>query len=224
MVACLSQFIMAMALHPDVQVKVQQELDSVIGRGRLPTFADRESLPYMECVFKECLRWGTPAPLCKAHVIVQFRLTHCFQAVPHRLVQTDIYEDYILPEGTIVSVSGYPCLPFLTAPGGSVLETYGKTIPLSQKPYLNFVFLRGILHDERLYKNAQAFLPSRFENLDKQEAKRLDPTNYVYGFGRRYVTPTAGRLSTITDAPRHPDVVLGIILPISQCGSQWSDC
>lgn len=61
---------MAMALHPEIQVKVQKELDSVIGRGRLPTFADRELLPYMECVFKESMRWGTPAPLCKDPPIV----------------------------------------------------------------------------------------------------------------------------------------------------------
>ncbi|KAF9461149.1 cytochrome P450 [Collybia nuda] len=134
MVACLSQFIMAMALHPEIQVNVQKELDSVIGRGRLPTFADRESLPYMECVFKECMRWGTPAPL----------------SVPHRLIKTDVYGDYVLTEGTI-------CI-------GNIW---------------------GILHDERLYKDAHLFLPSRFENLSKEDAKRLDPTNYVYGFGRR---------------------------------------
>ena len=65
MVACLCQFIMAMALHPEVQKRVQKEIDDVVGRDRLHTFQDRESLPYMECVFKESLRWGTPAPLCE---------------------------------------------------------------------------------------------------------------------------------------------------------------
>lgn len=56
---------MVMALHPEAQARAQKEIDSVIGRDRLPTFKDRELLPFMECVFKESLRWGTPAPLCK---------------------------------------------------------------------------------------------------------------------------------------------------------------
>jgi hypothetical protein len=34
-------------------------------------------------------------------------------------------------------------------------------------------------------KNPREFVPERFESLDPAEAKRLDPTNYVYGFGRR---------------------------------------
>ncbi|KAG5635070.1 hypothetical protein H0H81_012539 [Sphagnurus paluster] len=64
-VASLSQFIMAMAQNPKVQAKAQNEIDKIVGRDRMATFQDRESLPYMECVFKESLRWGTPAPLCK---------------------------------------------------------------------------------------------------------------------------------------------------------------
>jgi cytochrome P450 len=67
MVAVLSHFIMAMALNPEAQARAQKELDGVIGRDRLPTFEDRESLPFMECVFKETLRWGVPAPLCEIY-------------------------------------------------------------------------------------------------------------------------------------------------------------
>ncbi|KAG6840481.1 hypothetical protein C0991_006424 [Blastosporella zonata] len=133
-VACLSQFIMAMALNPNAQARAQQEIDEVVGRDRLPEFSDRESLPFMECVFKESLRWGTPAPL----------------SVPHRLAQDDVYNDYVLPKGTI-------CI-------GNIW---------------------GILHAETLYKDPHSFKPERFLGLDPKEAARLDPTNYVYGFGRR---------------------------------------
>jgi cytochrome P450 len=59
---------MIMALHPEAQARARKEIDSVIGRDRLPTFSDRESLPFMECVFKESLRWGTPAPLCEIRI------------------------------------------------------------------------------------------------------------------------------------------------------------
>ena len=33
------------------------ELDAVVGPNRLPTFEDRDSLPYVECVVQEVLRY-----------------------------------------------------------------------------------------------------------------------------------------------------------------------
>lgn len=53
---------MAMALHPEVQKKAQAELDQVLG-GRLPEFADRPNLPYINAVIKETGRWQPVAPL-----------------------------------------------------------------------------------------------------------------------------------------------------------------
>ena len=58
-------FYLAMTLYPCVMAKAQHELDSVIGTGRLPTFADRPSLPYVDALFTELLRWHTPGPLSK---------------------------------------------------------------------------------------------------------------------------------------------------------------
>ncbi|KAJ7672002.1 hypothetical protein B0H17DRAFT_947925, partial [Mycena rosella] len=40
----LTVFILAMILHPECQVKVQKEIDSVVGDLRLPDFEDRENL------------------------------------------------------------------------------------------------------------------------------------------------------------------------------------
>lgn len=45
-----------MVLYPEVQEKAREELDRVIGRGRLPDFTDRDSLPYVDAVTKEVLR------------------------------------------------------------------------------------------------------------------------------------------------------------------------
>jgi cytochrome P450 len=50
---------------------------------------------------------------------------------------------------------------------------------------LTYYIRRGILHDERLYKDPEQYTPERFLGLDAKEAKKLDPSNYVYGFGRR---------------------------------------
>ena len=54
---------LAMALYPEVQKKAQAEIDAVVGPDRLPEFEDRPSLPYIDAVIKELLRWNLVAPL-----------------------------------------------------------------------------------------------------------------------------------------------------------------
>jgi cytochrome P450 len=60
-----------MVLFPDVQKRVQAELDEVVGRKRLPTFDDRASLPYLEATIKESLRFHPPTPLGIAHRLIE---------------------------------------------------------------------------------------------------------------------------------------------------------
>ena len=50
------EYILAMVRHPEVYRKLQDEIDQVVGQGRLPEFGDRETLPYAECVIKEMYR------------------------------------------------------------------------------------------------------------------------------------------------------------------------
>ena len=54
-----------MTLHPEAQRKAQDELDRVVGLDRLPTFEDREQLPYVEALVTEVLRWKPVAQLSK---------------------------------------------------------------------------------------------------------------------------------------------------------------
>lgn len=54
-----------MTLYPEVQKRAQKELDQVVGRGRLPSFHDREGLPYVTNVVKEALRWKAVSPMGK---------------------------------------------------------------------------------------------------------------------------------------------------------------
>ena len=49
-------FILAMTLYPDVYQKAQSEVDKFVGKDRLPNLADRESLPYVDCIVKEVYR------------------------------------------------------------------------------------------------------------------------------------------------------------------------
>jgi len=82
----MKSFFLAMLLHPDTQRKSQEELDSVIGRDRLPTFEDRPRLPFVDAVCKETLRWCPLAPL----------------SVPHAVTQDDVYEGFFIPKGAVV--------------------------------------------------------------------------------------------------------------------------
>ncbi|CUA67256.1 O-methylsterigmatocystin oxidoreductase [Rhizoctonia solani] len=81
----LLMFFLAMVLHPEVQKKAQEELDSVIGNTRLPNFEDRPQLVYIERVIQELLRWSPVIPL-----------------TPHTCFQDDSYKGYHIPEGAIL--------------------------------------------------------------------------------------------------------------------------
>jgi len=77
--------VMAFALYPAVQQRARTELDAVTGRSRLPTFRDKQSLPYIEAIVWETLRWCLIAPL----------------GVFRTPMQDDIYEGYLIPKGTL---------------------------------------------------------------------------------------------------------------------------
>ena len=56
-------FFGAMVLQPDIQRRAQNELDSVLGQDRMPSFDDRSSLPFIDCIVLEVLRWNVVTPL-----------------------------------------------------------------------------------------------------------------------------------------------------------------
>ncbi|XP_062850878.1 steroid 17-alpha-hydroxylase/17,20 lyase [Trichomycterus rosablanca] len=54
--------------HPKVQKKIQEELDTKIGRDRHPQLSDRGNLPYLEATIREVLRIRPVSPLLIPHV------------------------------------------------------------------------------------------------------------------------------------------------------------
>ncbi|EMD35342.1 hypothetical protein CERSUDRAFT_53277 [Gelatoporia subvermispora B] len=90
----LKTFYAAMVLHPDVQKRAQEELARVVGPERLPEFADREHLPYVCALVKECLRWITIVPL----------------GVAHATSEDNVYDGYFIPKGTIVMANQWAIL------------------------------------------------------------------------------------------------------------------
>ncbi|KZP11706.1 cytochrome P450 [Athelia psychrophila] len=138
--ALVENFIHAMVTHPDVRARAQAEIDAVVGADRLPSFADRASLPYIECVMSECLRWAAPVPL------------GWLPSLPHRLMEDDVYNGMFIPKGTLVVGNNW-----------------------------------AIMRDSTMYPNPDVFYPERFmtEIPGSNGARRRDPRQYVFGFGRR---------------------------------------
>ncbi|KAL9349531.1 hypothetical protein Peur_056786 [Populus x canadensis] len=63
-VALLLEWIMArMVVHPEIQAKVQEELDTCIGSHREVQDSDIPNLPYLRAIVKEVLRLHPPGPL-----------------------------------------------------------------------------------------------------------------------------------------------------------------
>ncbi|KAJ7019331.1 cytochrome P450 [Mycena alexandri] len=84
--SALRAFIHMMVLHPDIQEKAQAELDAVVGDKRLPNFDDRESLPYIDALYREIMRLHGPAPL----------------GVPHSSSEDDVFNGFFIPKGSTI--------------------------------------------------------------------------------------------------------------------------
>ncbi|KAG2156216.1 cytochrome P450 [Suillus clintonianus] len=85
-VSAIYSIFLAMTLFPDVQKTAQAEIDAVVGTDRLPSFADRHSLPYTEALVKEVLRWNVVGPT----------------GIAHRLIEDDIHDGYYIPKGSLI--------------------------------------------------------------------------------------------------------------------------
>ncbi|KAI0267091.1 cytochrome P450 [Gloeopeniophorella convolvens] len=85
--AMLLSFFLVMTLYPDTQSKAQAEIDRVIGSDRLPTLADRGSLPYVNALFSEIMRWTVVVPIGGG---------------PRKASADDIHRGYRIPKGTLV--------------------------------------------------------------------------------------------------------------------------
>jgi len=82
-VVTINYLILAMVLYPRVQQKALDEIDRVVGSGRLPDFQDQSSLPYVESIVRETLRLYPALPL----------------GVPHAALEEDEYGGMYIPKG-----------------------------------------------------------------------------------------------------------------------------
>ncbi|KAI8334343.1 cytochrome P450 [Chlamydoabsidia padenii] len=81
----LNWLIVILSHHPQIQKRLQAEIDGFIqAHGRLPTFEERDQLPYLISVQKESIRFRSTAPL----------------GVPHVTTKNIVVRDYLIPKGT----------------------------------------------------------------------------------------------------------------------------
>lgn len=88
-VSTMTAFFLAMAKYPQVQRKAQAELDSLLDKSstpRLPTFADRPNLPYLNAIVEEAQRWHPIAVM----------------GLPHATDAEDSIAGYRIPKGALL--------------------------------------------------------------------------------------------------------------------------
>ncbi|KAK1756450.1 hypothetical protein QBC47DRAFT_460270 [Echria macrotheca] len=82
----IQSYLLAMCHYPEWQLKLQNEIDSVLGDGRCPQWEDREKLPTLRAVVKEVIRWRPPVPT----------------GIPHAVEKDDVWNGYFIPAGATI--------------------------------------------------------------------------------------------------------------------------
>ncbi|CAG7719784.1 unnamed protein product [Allacma fusca] len=91
--ASMTFALMWLTMYPEVQEKLRNELETVIGNGRLATLEDKLSLPYARAVILELHRHN-----------------HLVPFMPRKVYKDTAYDKYIIPADTLVVVNLYSAL------------------------------------------------------------------------------------------------------------------
>lgn len=92
-----------MLRHPEIQRKAQLEIDSIVGQDRLPVIEDRESLPYINNIIKEIIRFTAVVPVTP-HSLDEDDVRAYFQFDVHLHAENSeqVYMGYRIPKGAWV--------------------------------------------------------------------------------------------------------------------------
>lgn len=72
--------------YPKVQARIQEEIDHVVGRARMPSLEDRVNMPYTDAVIHEVQRFADVIPM----------------NLPHRVIRDTPFRGFLIPKDTDV--------------------------------------------------------------------------------------------------------------------------
>ncbi|KAF8729122.1 cytochrome p450, partial [Rhizoctonia solani] len=101
-VSILATLIFCLVIHPEITKKAQDEIDRVIGPNRLPTVHDRGSLPYVEAVLQEVMRYYPVVPLCAPTLNTLSIASDFSPGIPHSTEQDIEFQGYRIPKGSSI--------------------------------------------------------------------------------------------------------------------------
>ncbi|KAH9614397.1 hypothetical protein KSS87_000888, partial [Heliosperma pusillum] len=183
--------------HPEIQNKVREELENVLGKGNQITEADTQKLPYLQAVVKETLRLRTIETTLWS---IEWAIA---ELVNHPDIQNKVREelDNVLGKGNQITEADTHRLPYLQAVVKETLRLRmaipllvphmnvhgaklgGHDIPAESKILVNAWWLaNNPLH----WQQPEEFRPERFlEEESKVETNGNDFRYLPFGVGRR---------------------------------------
>ncbi|NP_001191176.1 cytochrome P450 family 1 subfamily C polypeptide 1 [Xenopus tropicalis] len=85
----LTWILLLLIKYPDIQQKLQEEIDLVVGPNRLPTADDKVQLPYVQAFIYEALRFSSFVPV----------------TIPHSTTSDVVIDGFYIPKDTVVFVN-----------------------------------------------------------------------------------------------------------------------
>ncbi|XP_033014700.1 cytochrome P450 2C29-like [Lacerta agilis] len=82
----IMQGLLVLLRYPEMEAKIQEEIERVIGRNRSPSYEDRNQMPYTEAFINENQRFLDLSPV----------------AAPHSVTQEAHFRGFTIPKGTTV--------------------------------------------------------------------------------------------------------------------------
>uniref|UniRef100_A0A674EGF2 Cytochrome P450, family 1, subfamily C, polypeptide 2 n=1 Tax=Salmo trutta TaxID=8032 RepID=A0A674EGF2_SALTR len=86
---CLHWMLLLLAKYPNIQTRLQEQIDKVVGRDRLPSIEDKASLAYLDAVIYETMRYTSFVPL----------------TIPHSTTSDVTIEGFHIPKDTVVFIN-----------------------------------------------------------------------------------------------------------------------
>lgn len=130
----LQWIILILIRYPEIQQRLQEEVDRVVGRGRLPSIEDQPRLPYFMAFIYEVMRLTSFVPL----------------TIPHATTTDTSINGYSVPKNTVVFINQW-----------------------------------SINHDSKMWKDPDAFNPTRFLTPEGALNKDLTSSVLIFSLGKR---------------------------------------